>query len=288
MKNTIKGLAIGCLLIGVPALTMAGETVPNSFSAGDVVSSSSINSNFSFLADRSFGLIGTDIYYTDGNVGIGTTSPVGKLEVSEEGSKAAILATTYWDSSAHSVFVTRRARGTAANPTTVQAGDVLGVFGGKGHDGNSFPTLANAALVFITAEAYSPTGKGTLLNFMTTPIGAVDQQTRMTISDSGNVGIGTTIPDEKLEVSGNVKATDFLATGAITGTGSSITITNSNGTSYTSIDIRKYITKISPTHYRVSLNGSAISPAFDPMDGVVHFGNLGFTLDTGGIIYGGG
>ena len=39
---------------------------------------------------------------------------------------------------------------------------------------------------------------------------------RLVIDDSGNVGIGTTTPDEKLVVSGNIKATGNFISGATT------------------------------------------------------------------------
>lgn len=91
-------------------------------------------------------------------------------------------------------------------------------------DGPNSPTNSNSAQdlawSFAAAgsakiRAYRGWSMGTYLQFLTNPegTGPDDPQIRMTLDQSGNVGIGTTSPGQKLEVAGNVK---------LSGTGASI------------------------------------------------------------------
>lgn len=115
-----------------------------------------------------------------GNVGIGTTSPVAKLDVFSNGSARVLVGDTC-----------------SAAPNTY-AGLGLGI--------PSFSGCTN----------YSLSGEGTNV-FLNAPNanGNVYIRTgnydRMIVNGaSGNVGVGTTNPVEKLDVSGNVRATNFI------------------------------------------------------------------------------
>ena len=55
--------------------------IPHSFSTGDIISASEINDNFSFLNARTWSLNGSDLYFSSGNVGIGTDTPTTALSV---------------------------------------------------------------------------------------------------------------------------------------------------------------------------------------------------------------
>ncbi len=69
------------LLVLVLAVVAYAATVPYTFSSGTTAKSSEVNSNFTYLANRSWELSGSNLYYSNGNVGIGESSPMGLLQV---------------------------------------------------------------------------------------------------------------------------------------------------------------------------------------------------------------
>ena len=62
--------------------------------------------------------------------------------------------------------------------------------------------------------------------FRSTPGAIGTQATIMTLKGTGNVGIGTTSPSEKLEVSGTVKATGYKSSDGSAGVSGSFTTTD--------------------------------------------------------------
>lgn len=103
--------------------------------------------------------------------------------------------------------IVERARGTVTSPTAVQSGDVLGeyLFAGYSNAWNrqSAKIQCKASENFVTT-----TNWGTNMYFYTTPTGSATIAARMTILNSGNVGIGTITPSEILHIVGNL----FLGT----------------------------------------------------------------------------
>jgi hypothetical protein len=137
-------------------------------------------------------------------------------------------------------FIGRRARGTPALPSAVQAGDNLFTMNGRGWftSGTSgvpsgFPASSRANVKLFAAEPWTDLAEGTYITFATTQIGTLLTNEKLRITDAGNVGIGTTTPGGAppsplpapvtLEVNGGVKLT--------TGSGGGITF--ANGTTQT-------------------------------------------------------
>lgn len=148
------------------------------------------------------------------NVGIGTTNPGAKLEVSDkviirgndEPNISIISASD--DPVLNPLFVGQRSRGTLATPVAVQPNDTLWEGYGMGWDGDSFEPGAS-----IRFEADAPVGVNNVpghILFKTTPVGGGITE-RMVIKNNGNVGIGTTDPSAKLEVSDGGAATNTTA-----------------------------------------------------------------------------
>ncbi len=156
----------------------------------------------------------TTVFHIDSNgfVGIGTAAPETLLEVSSN-STASILSTVY-STSNNPLLSGKRARGTSAVPTSVQAGDTLFSIAGRGYSGSSFSSSV-ARIRFLASENFSATNQGTYMLFETTANGATLPTERMRIDNAGNInidssqlywdatnnrlGIGTTTPEAPYE-----------------------------------------------------------------------------------------
>ena len=171
---------------------------------------------------------------TSGNVGIGTSSPAGKLDIYDASSS---IASVLGDGTAR--LVTSRAstntsapefqmykyRGTLASPTIVASGDATGRLQFFGYDGAALRATAEIrSEVDATPGASDMPGR---LVFYTTADGAASVSERMRIDSSGNVGIGTSSPAYKLDVAGAISTNNNLT---FTGTGNRITGDFSNAT----------------------------------------------------------
>jgi hypothetical protein len=141
-----------------------------------------------------------------GNVGIGTSSPANKIDVSKSVS----------GNNNHGITITNTS--TAGWGGSLQFAHTLG------------GSTAVATRSFISSEG-GPTGS---IFRIATCIGDNPAAERMRIDTSGNVGIGTTTPTEKLDVTGTVKATAF--SGPINGTVGATTPAAISGTTGTFSD----------------------------------------------------
>ena len=97
------------------------------------------------------------------------------------------------DANGSNMFFLKSRNATVGSHTILQANDVLGQTQYAGSDGNTFLTAAA-----ISAAVDGTPASGTIpgrLTFATTISGAASPSVRMTITSSGNVGIGDTGPD---------------------------------------------------------------------------------------------
>jgi hypothetical protein len=159
-----------------------------------------------FNGSINFMLGGTSKFFIapNGNIGIGTTAPAVNFEVSNALSTAAhtlVLMTSYGNNSFGSATIGRKARGTAAAPTAVQDGDELATFGALGYGATAFSALSFAqGLSIRAAQNWTDTAQATSMFLSTTSPGTVQPLARMTITATGDVGVGTTAPSESVEV----------------------------------------------------------------------------------------
>ncbi len=154
-----------------------------------------------------------------GFVGIGTAAPDAEFEVVSTATfnPHGIIGTEYNNNSvSDSHLWLRKARGTANVPLAVMANDELGSLKFRGHNGIIFPTnFDQTEIVAIASENFSPGSNGSFLKFMTTPNGNTSGSERMRIDHNGKVGIGTTSPDTRMDIAGDIatKENSIVLTG---------------------------------------------------------------------------
>jgi hypothetical protein len=128
-----------------------------------------------------------DINLIGGSVGIGTATPLNKLDVRITGGD-----------SNNGIMITRE-------DTTTTTNEILGGIGFDSTDGNVPSSIleASAYIAAFAAEDHSTGDKGGYLTFGTAPIDQDDDTVsieRMRITSEGNVGIGTTSPSTRLSI----------------------------------------------------------------------------------------
>ncbi|RPI26858.1 MAG: hypothetical protein EHM61_10405 [Acidobacteria bacterium] len=138
------------------------------------------------------------------NVGIGTTNPDRQLVV--EGTQALGKFRRYNQAggSFAPAFLFERARGSNTAPAHILDGDYLGKVQFRAYVEGTFPEYG--ALAFIASDTHQ-NGRFTFVDRdLTTE--------RMVILNTGNVGIGTNAPSERLHVVGNVRVTGTILYGS--------------------------------------------------------------------------
>jgi len=145
---------------------------------------------------------GSSIYITDtARLGINTNTPRSTFE-----SLGRIISTGI---NRHGVLSLLRVNGSNTSPTAIKSEEIIGQIAFEGFFDSS-GTINTGPDILARAEAdwTSPANKPGYIQFRTSGL------ERMRIINSGNIGIGTTSPGEKLEVNGTVKASNFVGDGS--------------------------------------------------------------------------
>jgi len=141
-----------------------------------------------------------------GNVGIGTSSPETKFHIQGEDNSGASTSITM-RSTATSRSAQFRFDKASDGETVIGSNHNLGVIAGRGYDGTDYQP--GSQITFSADGAVGANDMPGRIEFATTPDGTDVPVERMRIDNAGNVGIGTDGPSQKLEVSGDIKASQF-------------------------------------------------------------------------------
>ena len=155
-----------------------------------------------------------------GNVGIGTDSPEGNLEVVETSGDARIYATTYdTTASDFSILTLRTSKGgSVGSPVETIDGDFLGRVDFLGVDsGSNFDIAGQITVKQNGASGAKVPGDMYLETYQA---GGALNTNQLVLNTGGNVGIGTTNPDAKLKVDGtmNVTGNSLFGSNVVIGT----------------------------------------------------------------------
>lgn len=171
-----------------------------------------------------------------GKFGINTSTPDTNLNIIQTTNIAGVHLDHYSSDQVSAVFQARKWRGTTVSSSAVLSGDRLGTFGGVGYDGGVMPSSTTGSVQMLASENHNATSHGTNMIFNTTPNGSTVTAQAMMIANSGNVGVGTSSPQQLLDVngaaqfgSGAAKST-FTATGALNlASGAAVTASGNGG-----------------------------------------------------------
>lgn len=158
---------------------------------------------------------GTGMVTTVEKVGMGTSNPLSALHIAEQNgtnNNRGIISSQHYNGPTAAILQYKRSRGTLTTPLALMNGDAIGAFHFQVYDGSNYQNVSSIrSMVNGTVSSGSVPGE---LWFHTGVNGADTMSSpRMIISSSGNVGIGTNAPTQKLDVNGNVKATAFYGDG---------------------------------------------------------------------------
>ena len=131
---------------------------------------------------------------TNNRLGIGTTSPLGRIHLSGETQTNCDYYFVGYGSVAPG-FIMRRANGTLASPTATAANDIVGIYGGQGYQTttNAF-TAIKARAYFQASEAFTSTAQGMDFRVDTTAAGGTTRANRIVVDEFGIFIANDTVP----------------------------------------------------------------------------------------------
>jgi len=204
-----------------------GSGITNVTSTGGVTNASNsvlnADNNGSGTGEIQFNINGVNQAIIDnaGNMGLGTSTTRSELDVRSNGQTETSII-SYQDNDAVLTLGSNSGLNPGGEVSTL-TGTTLGTVGFAGYDGTNF--ASTSSISSASTEAWGAAAKGSNLIFSTTANGAVTALERMRISNSGNVGIGTTSPTQPLDVAGNINATGNITVGGNTTVTGTITST---------------------------------------------------------------
>lgn len=227
--------------------TLSTKGLGLSVSASALWFGSTSNDDVSFYRNNTekLRLTSTGIYVPD-VISVGTTTALGRIYTVDE---TATPGRWYFDqyrssSGVYSGATFRKARNTAASPTSVINGDTLGSVEWYGHDGSSF--LSAASILALVDNTTGTNDMPTALTFRTTSDGAATTTERVRFSSSGsyvsncNFGVTTSSSAPPVRLFHVIDSANGTGTNAIfmQASGGSMDVVGWDGTDYNNINLR--------------------------------------------------
>lgn len=151
----------------------------------------------------------TDNIYTLGQVGIGTTNPLGALHVTTENSRDILFFRFINEENDDLDIDLFRSRGTVASPALLTHGTRLGGLRGQSLTNAGAYTFRPAAEIFFKSDGASTSSSSPgSINMSTTPTGTTSTIERLVIREDGDVGINQPDPQAKLDLNGSLRITN--------------------------------------------------------------------------------
>lgn len=135
-----------------------------------------------------------------------------------DGSPSRLLVDSFGGGQAN--LTLRAANGSAATPSQLLNGNNAAGISFKGYGSSQYSSATTGAMIFKATEDWTNSANGTSINFLTTPNGSTGQNVAMVLDQSGNVGIGSTIPSANLDIvsTGTNPGTQYAFLSSITST----------------------------------------------------------------------
>jgi len=214
---TISGGTAASSTLTLQGTSGTGTTDAIIFKAGSQVENGRINTS----GQWHIGAAGTPNTNTKLTVTHNTASLPAPVEhtlvqFGEENAQPAILLIDSFGTGTFTAFsdvAFRRANGTAASPSALQSGDLIGRFGAQGYGTNAYSTIARSQLRFVATENWTNSAQGSEIYFFTTPAGGTSTALAMVAFDSGGVGVGGAVADPGIN---NFAAVGFVKVGVTT------------------------------------------------------------------------
>ncbi|MCE2928330.1 MAG: hypothetical protein LW817_01710, partial [Candidatus Caenarcaniphilales bacterium] len=169
------------------------------------------NSGFAFDLNGSGDFVVEDsrlIADSNGNVGINTNNPQARLDIRDGGgaNERGLQLTQSSNDISSAIFSMKKSRGTPGAPSIVSNGDTISYLNFRPFNGDGF--MWTAGLGARVRGTVTGTSIPTDLFFSTSGGGDdynpfFSNTVRMLIDSTGNIGVGTTIPNEKLTINGS-------------------------------------------------------------------------------------
>lgn len=176
-------------------------------------------------------------------IGIGTSSPNALLSVSANSSalpsvlSGTLVQTGQADGTAnrHGMYAFAgtnsfdfvRADTTAASPSAIQSGDLIGQLTGIGYDGTAYPSTASVAIQYKAAATWTNSSHPTSISLVTTPVGSTTGITALQVDSAGHLVTAGSTPTVACTGTGTSPSAPTIDTG---GTDGKFTITMNTGT----------------------------------------------------------